>query len=345
MSGVISNTAPLSGPLLLGYLFNWGLFGVLSVQVYYYHLAFSRDHRWTKITVAGVYILELAQTILVTHDAFDTYAIHFGDISALDNVGLLPLSVPIFSGLVSCVVQLHYGNMLRVLSGSRLLGLAVASLSILQCIAAIVMGAQIFHINELSALSMKFSPSPTVWLVGSAACDLIIAFGMTFILLRKDTKLPATHALITKLVRIIVETGCLTAVTATVQLILSICIRDKPYFLCLALALAKVYSNSLLAILNSRIRIEGVHPGSVAQMGPGSGISFAGQNTIERRLELPYASNGTMGRIVDNTVPHIVDVRVCRCRETWPVSDDKDMIPMSDMNSVNLDSESISSKA
>ena len=112
---------------------------------------------------------------------------------------------------------------------------------------------------------------------------------------------------------------------------LFISIRDKPYFACLALALAKLYSNSLLAILNSRIRIEGVHVTSSTQMAPGSGIAFAGQNTTDRRLDLPYANAGTIGRIVDNTVPHTVDVRVHRCTETWPVPDDSDMIPMSDM--------------
>ena len=100
----------------------------------------------------------------------------------------------------------------------------------------------------------------------------------------------------------------------------------------MALALGKLYSNSLLAILNSRIRIEGVHAGSAVQMSPGSGIVFAGPGATERRLDLPYASHGT-GRIVDNTVPHIVDVHrdVCRCKETWSITDDVDMISMSGM--------------
>ncbi|KLO12207.1 hypothetical protein SCHPADRAFT_941394 [Schizopora paradoxa] len=313
-----------SGPLLLGYLFNWGLFGVLSVQVYFYHLGFPKDRRSTKIVVAGIYILELTQTILMTRDAFDTYAIHYGDASFLNNIQLLSLSIPIFSGLISCAVQMHYGYMMRMLSGSRLLGLTVAFFSIIQCSAAIVQGVQDFCINELTELSTRAFASETVWLAGSAICDLIIAFGMTFILLRKDTKLPTTHALITKLVRIIVETGCLTAISATTQMALFIIIRDKPYFACLALALAKLYSNSLLAILNSRIHIEGVHADSTIPMTPRSGIAFARQSTTERHMDIPYAS--TIGRTFDETIPHVVDVRVHRCMETWPVPDDMNLM-------------------
>ncbi|KLO19750.1 hypothetical protein SCHPADRAFT_797781, partial [Schizopora paradoxa] len=248
---------------LLGYLFNWGLFGVLSVQVYFYSLAFPNDRRVTKGLVCGIYILELTQTILLTHDAFSTYASHYGDPSILNKMQLHALSVPIFSGMaVSCAVQMHYGYLLRVLSGSKVLGLSVAFLAIVQCSAAFVQGVQAFIIGEISELASKAFASETVWLAGSAACDLIIASGMTIIvrlrrinLMKKDTHLPATHALIAKLVRVIVETGCLTALSATIQMIIFIRFPNKPYFTCIGMVLAKLYSNSLLAILNSRIRI------------------------------------------------------------------------------------------
>ena len=156
---------------MLGYLFNWGLLGVLSVQVCeselayvfseerhtqrlsqdFYCVAFPGDRRFTKSLVAGVYILELTQTIMLTHDAFGTYAIHFDDIPFLDTIQLLPLSVPIFSGLgshipkrfvsfiaahsiaVSFIVQMYYGYLLRMLSGSRLLGLMVCFVSFALC--------------------------------------------------------------------------------------------------------------------------------------------------------------------------------------------------------------------
>lgn len=164
----------------------------------FYFLAFPRDRRVTKSLVSGIYILELAQTVLLTHDAFGTYAVHYGDDSFLNNMQLIPLSVPIFSGLglsflfvssaganmciaVSCAVQMHYGYLLRMLSGSRLLGLTVAfvscsfclwrrkrelieysQFSVIQCSAAFVQGVQAFIINDISALATKAFASETV---------------------------------------------------------------------------------------------------------------------------------------------------------------------------------------
>ncbi|KLO12202.1 hypothetical protein SCHPADRAFT_430475 [Schizopora paradoxa] len=321
MSGSIPAYATTSGPLLLGYLFNWGLLGVLSVQVYLYYLAFPSDRRLTKLLVAGIYVLELIQTILMTHDAFGTYATHFGDAAFLDNIQLLPLSIPIISGPVSCAVQMHYGYLLYKLSGSRLLGSVVAFFAVIQCSAALVQGVQAFVLNNLSELATKAFVSETVWLSGSLMCDILIACGMTYVLWKKDTRLPVTHAIITKLVRIVVETGCLTAVTAVIQLVLLVAFPKKLYFACVGFALSKFYSNSLLAILNSRIRIEGVHTDPAVQMMGGSSLAFYGKPpTSERGAASPCAS---ALKIDHNAGSYVVDVHVRHHTEMWDVRDEE----------------------
>jgi len=144
---------------------------------------------------------------------------------------------------------------------------------------------------------------------------------MTYVLLQKDTRLPATHAFITKFVRVIVETGCLTAISAIIQLALFIWLPDKPYFTCIGLALAKLYSNSLLAILNSRIRLEGSHNAPSAQVVRGSSLAFYERGG--RRTALPYARE-------DENTTHVVDVRIQQHTETWIETDD---IPMNDTES------------
>ncbi|EKM52279.1 uncharacterized protein PHACADRAFT_100484, partial [Phanerochaete carnosa HHB-10118-sp] len=111
---------------LLGYLFNWCLHGALSVQVYLFYLSFPKDRTVTKALVYSVYLVECAQTLLVTHDAFNTYALHFGDIAVLESAQLEWLAVPIMSGVVSCAVQMFYAYRASVLSSSKLLGLCIA---------------------------------------------------------------------------------------------------------------------------------------------------------------------------------------------------------------------------
>lgn len=86
----------------------------------------------------------------------------------------------------------------------------------------------------------------------------------------------STHTIITKLVHLIIETGCLTgklslfitlyssspgdlrlALAATIDITLFLAFPNNSYHGCVALTLAKLYSNSLLVIFNSRIRIHG----------------------------------------------------------------------------------------
>lgn len=64
-----------------------------------YHLAFPKDRVVTKVLVYGIYLIEITQTILVTHDAFNGYAKGFGSLTDLNSAQLEWLAVPIFSGI------------------------------------------------------------------------------------------------------------------------------------------------------------------------------------------------------------------------------------------------------
>lgn len=100
--------------------------------------------------------------------------------------------------------------------------------------------------------------------------------------------MPATHALVTKLVQLIVETGMLTALMATIDLILFMAFPHTAYHAAIALTLAKLYSNSMLVILNSRIRIIGGRnpiPGDTIAVDV-SGSYRSGPKFATRRSEL-----------------------------------------------------------
>jgi hypothetical protein len=99
---------------ILGYLLNWGLLGALTVQLCMFFLcvesttlmyhrpvlsAFPQNPGFTKCLVYTVYTIVLIQTVLMTHDAFTSFAYGFGDPSALTSLGFEWFSLPILSGL------------------------------------------------------------------------------------------------------------------------------------------------------------------------------------------------------------------------------------------------------
>jgi len=206
------NITSIAGPMFIGCVLNWGLYGVLSVQVYMYYLSFPNDRWIPKALVYTLYLIETAQVIIVTNDSFDTYARGFGNLDSLASVKLEWLAVPVLCGIVSCAVQLYYAYRLLLLSGSRLLASTISVIAIVQGIAGVVSGARACILKSFTVLaSDKFMTSAvTVWSAGSAMVDVIIALAMTIVLSRKDTGLPNTHEIVSKIIRMVVETGCLT---------------------------------------------------------------------------------------------------------------------------------------
>jgi len=63
-----------AGPRLLGLLFNWGLLGLLTTQVYVYFLNFPNDRRFMK--ALGTCILCILFSILLSLSSHD---LHFVD--------------------------------------------------------------------------------------------------------------------------------------------------------------------------------------------------------------------------------------------------------------------------
>ncbi|PPQ91014.1 hypothetical protein CVT25_013939 [Psilocybe cyanescens] len=277
-----------AGPLLLGYMFNWGLYGALSVQVYIYYMSFPKDRIHMKCLIYGLYLLEMAQTIIVTHDAFNGYAKGFGNLKALHSIQLEWLCVPIFSGIVSCTVQMFFAYRISILSGSKAIGITISAIALTEGVAAIVGGVQAATV-DLQRLQTKAFASTSVWLAGSAVCDIIIASCMSYFLSRRDTGFKATRTLINKLIRLTIETGTLTATVATVDLVLFLAYRHNNYHTAPATILAKLYSNTLVMICNSRMRIiggrENTHSASELVNTPSdvtSGIEF---NKFSRSVE------------------------------------------------------------
>ncbi|RDB19772.1 hypothetical protein Hypma_013182 [Hypsizygus marmoreus] len=243
---------------VLGYMLNWCLFGVVSIQVYYYYMAFPKDRLYCKCLVYGVYILETLQTGVITHDAFASFGLGFGSFDALDSIQFTCLSIPILSGVVGCVVQVFYAYRINMLSKTKTLGYVIAVISVIGCVAGIVTGVKSFQIGRLSRLTeTPVFISAAFWWGCCAICDVTIALSMIYLLSRHDTGFRSTHLMITRLTRIIVETGTATALVAIVNLILFFRYPKTNYYTVPVLIIAKLYCNTLLVLFNHRMRITG----------------------------------------------------------------------------------------
>lgn len=246
-------TIQLTGPLVLGYQFNWGLYGVLATQLYTYHQAGFRDSRLIKFIVYGVFVVETLQLIMATHDSFHTLALGWGSFSDLLEVWFTWFDLPFLTGLTSATIQCFYAWRLFVLSKSYVLAITIAAIALVQGAAAMAEGLQIFISQNVPGTQTDTFKTTAVWLGGTALCDIIICCAMFYFLSKSRTGFRTTDSVLNMLIRITIETGMVTAVVAIIELTLFLTFKHNFYHVVPAFMLSKLYSNSFLVLLNSRI--------------------------------------------------------------------------------------------
>ncbi|KAK0196002.1 hypothetical protein F5146DRAFT_1028081 [Armillaria mellea] len=248
----------VSGPLIVSHLLNWGLFGTLSVQLYLYYLAFPKDKKFTQCLVYGLYVVEFVQTILIAHDAFAVFGYGFGDLEALTEVDFSWLTAPVMGAIAAFVGQGFYAYRIFILSRSRIVPAFVICVSLTGTVVAIITSVYMFQAGNTTKINNhQMSITMAITCGGYALCDVVIAICMTYYLTRNNTGFRSTQLLVTKLIRLIVEAGTLTAVVAITILILFVAFPREFYYVTPSLVISKLYANSIYMILNSRFRIVG----------------------------------------------------------------------------------------
>ncbi|KAL0575670.1 hypothetical protein V5O48_006302 [Marasmius crinis-equi] len=257
-TAIPSNIGEVTGPLLMGYLFNYGLYGILCVQTYIYYTAFPKDKLYFRSLVYTVFVLDSIQTIMITYDAFQTFAYGFGDMNKLGRVGLFWFDLCFLDGIIAFAVQSFFAYRVRLLSRSKILIPGVILFTALASMSgAIAAGILAKQVEFLSQLQDKVFVGSAFWLGGSAACDVLIALCMTYTLSQANSTYKETQDLIRRLIIVTMETGVLTALAATADLIIFLGFPKLDVHITFTLSLAKLYSNSLLVILNTRLNIPG----------------------------------------------------------------------------------------
>ncbi|KZT63568.1 hypothetical protein DAEQUDRAFT_733668 [Daedalea quercina L-15889] len=245
----------LTGPVLLAFQFNWGLLGIFVVQVYNYYQASFRDGFVIKGLVYGLLLFELTQTALATHDAYCQFALSFGNYEGFMQTYFLWLDAPVFVGVSSGAIQCFYAWRIYILSRSKLLFMGIVLVSLMQFSAAIAEGVLSDLLRDQAEEQTKTPSTTTVWLAGTASCDVIIACTMIYYLWSNRTGYKNTNKIINRLIRVIVETGMATAILAILDLVFFLHFKHNYYHLVCALLLSKLYSNSLLVLLNNRVAL------------------------------------------------------------------------------------------
>ncbi|EIW82795.1 hypothetical protein CONPUDRAFT_163867 [Coniophora puteana RWD-64-598 SS2] len=241
---------------IFGFQLNWALQGILTAQVYFYYSASFKDNNWVKTAVYGNYILELIQTGFAAHDSYIYFARDWGDVNIIRTPNINWVCFVSLAAIVASITQLFYAWRIYVLSRSKCLLIAVASLSALQLVSGIAAGVLDKVYDEYTSLLESYRALVAMtetWLALSAACDILILIVMVYFLYTHRSSSEKTMRLVNRVIKIIVETNLLTASVSIAFIVLyRFYLETGHAFVAVGFVLPKLYSNSLLAILNNR---------------------------------------------------------------------------------------------
>ncbi|KAG7097840.1 hypothetical protein E1B28_005155 [Marasmius oreades] len=182
--------------------------------VYIYYLAFPNDRTAVKAIVYGLYLVETVQLGMITYDAFQTFVIGFGRLDALNEVNMLWFDCCVIDGAVASVVQTFFAYRIFLLSKSKLLTSVIVLISLMQLGGAITAAVKDETVSVFSEVRGNFIAVSVrivflsrlgvsrnlrlllqLSLGGSAACDVMIAISMTYVVcwLFRFRVLPKEH--------------------------------------------------------------------------------------------------------------------------------------------------------
>ncbi|KAF9523280.1 hypothetical protein CPB83DRAFT_821748 [Crepidotus variabilis] len=255
---------PLLASLQIGTLITWGLQGVLFVQTYNYYIGFGKDPWHMKLLVYLTLVIEMIQTIMATHDTYGIFVEGFGNWQNLDDIHLLWCTLSILGGLAGLLCHMTFAYRISLVSESRLVGCAIAASSLFACACSFGFGGMLHHAGRLStAVKVKnIYLLCGLWNGVGAFTDCSIAILLSYYLTRNNTKFRDTEVLITRIIRMTIETGAATATASIASAILFIGFRDKltvcVYFVIPSIMISKLYAITIMATFNNRPHVVGV---------------------------------------------------------------------------------------
>jgi hypothetical protein len=247
------------GVALIGLVFAAIFYGVTLLQTQIYFTKYRDDNVRLKALVTGAVLLDTLHTALVTHVLWFYLVDSFGRPENLERV---PWSLPaqlLVSFLVQGLVQLFFAHRVRTLSRGWLVCTLIAVCAVLQ------LGLSAVFVGKLVQIGNILRLNDLLWVLSTAGgvdvlADVLIAGALCYYLQKSRTGISRTDQVLTFILRYAVSTGVVTSVFHTCTVILyivspsSVSLASSLYF-----SLTKVYTNSLLASLNSREKIRHIY--------------------------------------------------------------------------------------
>lgn len=246
------------------------LFGIDTLQTYYYFKRYPNDRLWIKLLVVWIWLEEIGHTVSVLSGMYLLTVTQFGQPDALA-VTTMPTGYAwsiVFSGSVGSIVEAFFAHRMYVLSKSWYLPSIAWTLASFRFCGSMVAAAKVFGNISLDVFSTKWRWLITACFATGAGADLIVAGGLCYYIHREKRVAmgQTTMRILDRLLAYTVETGLVLSMSAVVILIIWGTTPHSFWWFGIFLFYTEVFANSLMASLNTRRVHEDVAGGTVISL-------------------------------------------------------------------------------
>ncbi|KAH8830409.1 hypothetical protein DL96DRAFT_941061 [Flagelloscypha sp. PMI_526] len=238
------------GPLLIGFIFNVLLFGIMITQVYLYMTTFKKDPRWIKYYVLLLFLADGLNVIFMFIYTYNALVIHFDDVKYLARANWVFATDPAMTAIIGSMVQFFFAFRVRVLVHRLWPVVTIALLAFAALICGIATSVAIGFVPLFQDFQ-KFKIPVMIWLFSAAIADVIITTVLVDYLRKHRTGYQKTDDKLEKLMRLTIQTGMITSIWAIVDCVVYLADPTGTHLI-FNVPLSKLYSNSMMSTLNAR---------------------------------------------------------------------------------------------
>ncbi|KAG7090574.1 hypothetical protein E1B28_009681 [Marasmius oreades] len=241
------------GALLLGALCSSLLSGVLFMQCFIYGRMYRRDPVGMKIFIGLIWLLDTLHNVSVWAGLWSWFVVDFGAPERIDSIPKgIPLSVSVTGVLTLLVHGFFAYRIYNLLSKYRLLvTIPIVVLALLRVGFALTTAHLMLKDRSLAVFKDHHTWIFSLGLGLSSGVDILITITMMAILHGSRSSSLSLDTVIRSLILYTLENGALTTAATIVSMICWL-VMDNLIFLALHFIIAKLYANSVLAMLNCR---------------------------------------------------------------------------------------------
>ncbi|KAJ7191266.1 hypothetical protein GGX14DRAFT_528867 [Mycena pura] len=244
------------GALFLGVVISSILFGVSSLQVYYYYHYYPRDSVLHRISVGVLWILDALHLSLAIFSSYHYGVRGFGHLAGLltiigyvcrdvtaDPTHTDALPVSLYAYRVWLLGGYHHGVLGYLVAGMVLAGFAIG-------IVVTVKTYSITSFLQTPAIAWAVEAS----LAASSTIDIILSGAMCYYLRKSKGTGLALNSRISALMQYTLSCGVFTSACSVTGLFTFILMPNNLVYLALTFLLTRLYINSFMAMMNARQR-------------------------------------------------------------------------------------------